>query len=230
MKFKGKWLLDGLKLSTRLVREQFFPLIGVFIVSCSLNITVEDALQLAGPNDETQRWVMQISLGIWGLAEWVLLLLILSWGLPKVHKFKAADLMQSDTFATPYMGSFFAEFFRMIGNFLLWALLLIIPGFYRYFQLIFMPYFPLLSRSYREGHVDAKALSLKLAKGGMFSIFFVMVLTNALSALCEFAPQIWEDLHILLLRIFFALLSFLISVWSYSLIFLMFEDRLQKET
>src|SRR6185312_12625643 len=153
MKFKGQWLLDGLKVSFSLVREQFFPLLGVFVVSCSLNITVEDALQLAGPNDETQRWVMQIALGIWGLAEWVLLLLILSWGLPKVHKFKAKDLMQSDTFATPYMGSFFAEFFRMIANMLLWALAIIIPGFYRYFQLIFMPYIALLSRSYREGQV-----------------------------------------------------------------------------
>jgi hypothetical protein len=50
-----------------------------------------------------------------------------------------------------------------------------------------------------------------------------------LEVLVEFIPQMLPDLHILPLRIFFAALSFLISVWAYSLVFILFQSFLEED-
>ncbi|MGZ3722290.1 MAG: hypothetical protein ACXVA9_05135 [Bdellovibrionales bacterium] len=185
-------------------------------------------MQLMTPQQETERWVLQLLLGLWDLSEGILLLLILSWGVPKVLKFKAKDLLQQP-FETPYLASFFAEYLRLLAQVLMWGLLLIVPGFIRYCQLIFVPLIAMFSKSYREGETDALRLSEKLTKGRLLTIVGIMLGTMALQFGVEFTPQILPDLHILPLRVLFAGASFLISVWTYSLIFLLFDDYLNAE-
>jgi hypothetical protein len=51
----------------------------------------------------------------------------------------------------------------------------------------------------------------------------------ALQAGVEFAPQMLPDLHTLTFRVIFAVLGFLISMWTYSLIFVLFESFLAAE-
>ena len=185
-------------------------------------------MQLATPAEETQRWVMQLALGVWDLSEGVLLLLILSWGIAKVHKFRAADLMQAP-FETPYLASFLAEYLRVLAQILMWGILLLVPGFVRYCKLIFVPLITVFSKSYREGEVDALRLSEKIAAGRLGSIILAIGVTMVLQIGAEFLPQMVPGLHNIPLRIAFAALSFLISVWAYSLIFLMFESVLLEE-
>ena len=58
---------ESFKLTLALVREQALPLLGLFIVSCCLNVTCEDAMQLLTPKQETERWTLQLGIGIWEL-------------------------------------------------------------------------------------------------------------------------------------------------------------------
>jgi hypothetical protein len=216
---------DSLKLTASLLKQQALPLLGLFVVGCTLELTFEDAMQLLTPIQENQRWIMQLILGIWDLAEGVLLILILSWGLPKVHKFKALDLM-TEPFEAPYLGSFFAEYLRLLAQVLMWGILLLVPGFVRYCQLAFVPYIALFSKSYRVGEVDALRLSEKLVKGRLMPIVGIMLGTMVLQGAMEFAPQMLADLHILPFRVMFLGLSLLISIWTYSVIFILFESGL----
>jgi hypothetical protein len=155
----------------------------------------------------------------------VIMILVLSWGLPKVRKFKAKDLLAAP-FETPYVGSYLAEFLRMIAQVLLWLLALVIGSFVRFGQLIFVPYIALLSKSYRAGEADALRLSKKLVKGRLMLILGILLICDVIEFGAEFAPELLPDFHNLPFRVICAALVFLLSVWNYSLIFVLFESFL----
>ena len=224
---KRQWIVDSIRLTGALARQQWLPLGLVFLISCSLNLSIEDAMQNMPSSEETQRWVMQLGLGLWDLLEGILLLLILSWGIPKVSRPHRPSLL-AQPFATPYLGSFLAEYLRVLAQVLMWGLLLILPGFVRYAQIVFVPLIVFFSKSYREGHQDALRLSHSLSRGRLLPIFTALGVTMGLEVGLEFLPEMIPDLHILVIRIFLALTTFLISAWTYSLIFLMFENAMQE--
>ncbi len=222
----GKWFAESIRLSRSLLIEQRTPLFCLFALSCFLNITTQDAMQLMGAADDGQRWYVQLGAGLWDLLEGILLLLILSWGIPKVRQLTAATLLPKP-FSEAYLGSFLAEYLRVLAQVLMWALLLLLPGFYRYCQLIFVPMIVLFSRAYRTGDVDALRLSERLAKGRLMRILLALGLTMFLQIGFDFLPELVPAFHSLALRVAFDGLSFLASVWAFALIFVMFEAAME---
>lgn len=216
---------ESIRLTSALLREQALLLFGIFIIGCVLNLLIEDAMQLQTASQETQRWVMQLILGLWDCFQGIMLVLILSWGLPKVHVFKAKDLL-SEPFATPYIGSFLAEYLRYVAQILMWGLLLILPGFYRYCQLIYVPYIALFSKSYRDGEIDALKTAATLVKGNLALIVGTQIFAFVIQIGLEFLPQMVPDLHTLSMRILFQVISFLLPCWVFAILFLLFESAL----
>lgn len=222
-----KWVKESVQLTRQLIRSQWFPLLIIFGFDCALNISVEDAMQGLAATEETQRWVLQLILGLWDLAEGILLFLILSYGIPKVRQLNVKTML-AKPFDTPYLGSFLAEYLRMLAQILMWGLLLILPGFWRYMQLIFVPLVALFAREYRDEDADAMRLSERLARGRLVKyILPVVVVTMGLQTWFEFLPEMRPVLHVVPVRAAFDVLTSLISVWSYSLIFLLFEHALE---
>ena len=217
---------DSFHLTARLIAQQWVQLACLFVVGCMVNLTVADALQTLTPTEETQRWVMQLALGLWDMLEGILVLLVLSWGVPKVRPITAASMLEKP-FATPYIGSFVAEFLRVLAQILMWGLLLILPGVYRYAQLIFVSWITLFSKEYRSGKIDALELSKRLVKGRMVRIFVVLTVTTALELLCDYIPEMAGGFHGYFSRITFAFLSMLVAVWGFSLIYLLFEKAME---
>ncbi len=88
--------------------------------------------------------------GALDLFEGLTLFLILSWGVPKSE---ALDdrFFESQPFATPYPGTFLAEYLRMMSSVLMYGLLILIPGLIAYCLFIFVPYIVLFSRDYARG-------------------------------------------------------------------------------
>lgn len=216
----------SIRLTMALLREQALPMLGIFIIGCILNLLIEDAMQLQTAAQETQRWVMQLILGLWECFQGIMIVLILSWGLPKVHAFKARDLLK-EPFATPYIGSFLAEYLRYVAQILMWGLLLILPGFYRYCQLIFVPYIALFSKSYRDGEVDALKTAEVLVKGNLAKVFGIQIFAFLSEIGIEFLPQMVPDLHTLFMRIVFQVISFVLPCWVFAILFLLFESALE---
>lgn len=221
-----KWFLDSVQFSFQLARQQLVPLAGLFFVMGFFGIQMEDALQLAA-SQKIQRWDIQVIMGLMDLLEGILLFLILSWGVPKIRTLKSANMLEAP-FAQPYLGSFCAEYLRMLGQVLLYGLLLLIPGFVRYCQLVFVPMIALFSRPYREGNQDALQASFQFAKGRMMRIFIALAGTSLIGTGLEFAPQMVEELNTLPFRMAFTLGSDLISILAYSLIFLLFEQAMEQ--
>jgi hypothetical protein len=226
---KRKWFRESFPLAWQLLISQLWLLLALLTVSCFLNITAEDAMQLSTPGQDTQRWAMQLTLGIWDLIEGILLLVLLSWAIPNIRPSRPKELL-TEPFAAPYLSSFLAEYLRVLAQVLMWGLLLLIPGFFRYCQLIFVPFVTLFSKSYREGELDALKMSERIASGRLWLIVFGLGIPMALQMGVEFLPQMVPELHILELRILFAALSFLISIWTYSLMYLLFESVVSELT
>jgi hypothetical protein len=218
----------SIELTKSLLSVKAGPLICLLGISLFININGEDIMQAATAQEESLRYSVQLLMGLWELIEGVLLILLLSQALPDVHRFKAKDMVPSP-FKTAHLMSFFAEYLRMLAKILRWGILFLIPGFVRYAQLIFVPYIALFSKRYRNGEVDALQLSTSLVKGRLWTIMGILLGMIVLQAVVEFAPQLIESLHTVVFRAVFGAVGFLISVWAYSLMFVLFENFLLDE-
>lgn len=205
---------------------QAIPLLLLLAVNVALNIQVEDATLALGQSDETLRWMLQLSLGVWELIMGVIFFLVLSAGIPKVLPIGGKHLVK-EPFASGHFGPFAAEYLRMLAQVLLYAIFLIIPAFWRYAQLMFVPYIALFSAAYRADDVDALAFSKELTGKRFKTVLGVFLGTTALQLLFEFAPHFNSALHTVPMRATFMSISFLISIWTYSFMFGLFEEALE---
>jgi hypothetical protein len=155
-----------------------------------------------------------------------LFFLILSAGVAKVRALGGKHLVK-EPFAPGFFGSFAAEYLRMLAQVLLYAIFLILPAFWRYAQLMFVPYIAIFSSKYQKGEVDALQLSKELTGRHFKLVFGVFMGTTLLQLLFEFAPHFNAALHTIPMRAAFMSVSFLISIWTYSFMFGLFEETLE---
>lgn len=218
-----QWLRNSLILTGALTKQCAGPLVVLFGATTAFTIWAEDAMQLASQTHE-QRWDLQIGMGVTDLISGVVLILLLSRGLAEIRQLRPP--LVTNPFAAPFLGSFIAEYLRMLAQILLYGMLLILPGIYRCCQLIFVPYIAIFSKRYREGDLDAIRASERLSKGQMLRIFAALSGTMALSAFFEFAPHLIDALEGAVFRAIFYLLADLTSIWGYALLFLLFESAI----
>jgi hypothetical protein len=223
----SKRFKSSFSLCHQLWRVQLTPLLILMAIGSALGIEFEDYLNELSKTQETERWMVQLGMGIWDLLEGILLILVLSWGIPKVRVLTEAHF-EKHPFAESYLGSFLAEYLRALANVLLFGLLLLLPGFYKYCRLIFVPYITLFAKPYRAGKMDALALSADLTRGRFLRLLGVLVATIAIQVALEFSPQMSEILHSLPFRILSDLINFYISVWLFAYLYLEFEDAMEK--
>ncbi len=218
---------SSFSLAAQLIGAQGLKLAVLFAISATMAINIEDTIRTLTPEQENIRWGLHLTLGIWELLEGALFFLILSWGIVKVRDLGPTKGFLKDPFQRAYLPSFAAEYLRMLAQVLLWAILLLIPGFVRYAQLIFVPYIALFSEAYQRDDVDALEFSRELTRKRFSLIFAVLLGATALQLSVEFAPHLATSLYTVPIRAVFIGLSFLISIWTYSFMFRRFEDALE---
>ncbi len=220
-------LRDSIGLLFSFLGGRFFVLAALFIFGITLSINLENASAALDAKEENLKLALNLGLGLWDLTEGILLILILSWAVPTVSPLRGPKFL-ARPFDRPYLTTFFAEYLRVLGQILFWGLFLLIPGFYRYIELIFVPYIVLFSSEYERGTVDALALSITLVRKCFNLLLLVLAAVTVAQVALEFGPQLNETLHQLPVRVTFNLCSFLISIWSYSFILLLFKREMEK--
>ena len=91
----------------------------------------------------------------------------------------------------------------------------------------FVPFIALFSKSYREGKEDALVLSKQLTRPYIFPIIFTIAFTMLIQAGLEYAPEVFAELANYFMRSLCLILSDLVNVLSFSLIYLLFEQALE---
>jgi hypothetical protein len=216
-------------LTKNLLRVQFLPLLIFWLIGTVITIAGEDTIHSLRPDEESTRWMIQGTMGLWEIFEGIAVFLVLSWGVAKVRDFKSPNFERMP-FEKPYLGSFLAEYLRMIAQVLLYFLLLVIPAIIRYCRLIFVPYIALFSKQYRSDEIDAVELSLELTKKLFWVILAFFFASTGIQAAIEFLPNMIPELHTAPLRVLFSLFGFVISIWCYCFVFVLFERALEEKT
>lgn len=117
-------------------------------------------------------------------------ILLVSFCLDLIQKNKSFQLREVGSFVGENSNYLLIESLRCWGSILKYGLFLIIPGMFRYLQLIFTPLIVTLSSDYHEGKVDALQLSSELFKKNIFKIIgilliFEVVIPMTLSSLTD---------------------------------------------
>lgn len=101
---------------------------------------------------------------------------------------------------TRYVGPLAIEGLRALGWILLWSLLFLIPGIYKYIRYAFVSAVVLVDPEYMEGKVDALVESERLTMGIWWPLFAITAASGVLVVLIEFqkekfplfaAPLLW---------------------------------------
>jgi len=198
----------------------------LFVFSAVIGIQIEDAMRAAATTKSDPRWILQIALAILDLLEGFVLTLVLGRGIVQIQALSSPHL--ESPFQKPYLGSFFAEYFRMLSQVLLYSLLLLLPGLYRYARLIFVPFVALFSRQYHRDRLDALRASEALSKGQMGRIFSTILGMILVTGAFEFAPHMLDLGDVYLARLAFLLMGYAVSIYAFSLIFLLFEANVHR--
>ena len=88
------------------------------------------------------------------------------------------------------------EQLRATGKVILWGLLFILPGFYKYLRLIFVPFVVAANPQYHQGEVDALANSHQLTQGA--NLFKVLGLTVVFAVIFPVFLSGFDDYRLLL--------------------------------
>ncbi len=140
-----------------------------------------------------------------------------------IHFLVSSVHPQKNSFDSPFSSSFacaLREQMRATGSSLLWGMLFILPGFVRYFQLLFVPMVALAHPQYAQGEIDALTVSRKLVRTQWkkllgLVIVFTIILPVLLSSFDEykiFSRSLWTALPLSLLESFLSLI-FISLIW-----------------
>jgi hypothetical protein len=158
-----------------------------------INMNLENTLRAM---DGTQRATY-----FWGALSFFLNLLfpllLLTLALYFFNKILASSLEEAGGFFKKNLPQLCIESLRAWGKILLWSLLLILPGIWKYIQYILVPVIVTSSKSYDEGRVDALELSSQVVKKHWFLIlgflfFFNLFIPLFFTSLFDSYRLIWK--------------------------------------
>jgi len=84
--------------------------------------------------------------------------------------------LSMESFFKRYSNQVYIETLRAWGKTLLWSLLLILPGMWKYIEYIFVPFVVTESQPYQEGQEDALKASSHIVRKNFLKVFAVIIL------------------------------------------------------
>lgn len=119
-----------------------------------------------------------------------------------------------------------SETLRAYAQILLFSLLLIVPGVYKYFRLILVPYVVLFDPKYDYQQEDSLAISYAITQPFWLRLALLLIVIGAVQFGLELAPN-WLALDSTTVKMIFSLIDFVISAYSFLLVYLIFERGLK---
>ncbi|WP_413587519.1 hypothetical protein [Bdellovibrio sp. HCB274] len=129
-----------------------------------------------------------------------------------------------------YINQIFIETLRTWGKTLLWALLFILPGIWKFLEYSMVPFVVTSSRKYDEGQIDALSASAKVFRKHWFKITGILVLFHLfipliLTSLFDSYRLLWKTpVASLILN----LLDTYLLIISTQLLFNVFKDEVRR--
>jgi hypothetical protein len=171
---------------SQILRKIALPLFVVTVIGTSLDqwITMKMESHLMNPNG-TSSWVWAygaLSLILSLLYPLTALLLVLS---TKAEKSPLAFLKQN-------FSQSLIENMRAWGSIMLWSLLFILPGIYKFLQYLFVPFIVCFDPAYQRGEKDILQASKAQSKGQLIILFLAFLLFSVSIPILMAAFDEWK--------------------------------------
>lgn len=133
-------------------------------------------------------------------------------------------------FVHTHLSQLFREILRSWGKTLLWSLLFILPGIWKYLQYLMIPFVVTLSKAYDRGEQDALQASAAVAKGNLLKVVAVLLvfhlfLPAVLAVLFDDYRVIWKTP---VSATALTLLDMYFFIFSTQLLLTIFENQTQE--
>jgi len=137
--------------------------------------------------------------------------------------------------ATPFMdffkkhiGPLTIEGIRALAVCLMWTLLLILPGIYKYIRLFFVPYVVIADPAYQTGQRDALAYSNDIVAGNTLMVFVMTLLLTALDYARGFSREFFPLDQNPLLALIFSISFYFATLYVNVLVFRYYQHLVRK--
>jgi hypothetical protein len=142
-------------------------------------------------------------------------------GLPLLSQESPQDFVKKN------LNQVMIEMMRAWGKVLQWSLLLILPGFWKYLEYIFVPYVVTLSPDYQNGKEDALKASARLFRrnwGKVIGVFFVfhLFIPLIMASFFDAYRLLWETP---ISSLFLSLIDTYLILISIQLLFYIFKNE-----
>lgn len=188
--------VDFFSLNQKAFKKIFLPLLAVVVLSSNLdqflNIQLESALN--NPEGAQQQvYLYGFFALISGTVFPVILLSLCLYSLNSLLNWRNS----LEEFLSKYLNQIFIESFRSWGKIILWSLLFILPGIWKFIEYSLVPFIVTSMPEYDEGKVDALEASAKLVKKHWLKVTCILVLFHLfipaiISVLFDSYRLIWK--------------------------------------
>lgn len=218
------FIAENLKIFKKAVLPLFALIVTSNTIDQYLSLHVEQALQSPeGMNNQVYIYGLLSILS--SIVFPVLLLTIALFAM-----IQESSTQNIKTFLRKHLEQIYIETFRAWGKSLLWSLLFILPGLWKYLEFIFVPFVVTTSEKYEHGELDAlKASSFVFRRNwpkilgilGLFYLFIPLVLTTFFDSYRLIWKSPLASLALSFLDTYFLLIST-------QLLFVLFREELSK--
>jgi len=130
-------------------------------------------------------------------------------------------------FTQKHLAALTLESLRSLAITLLWTLLFIIPGIFKYIRYLFVPYVVVADPVYQEGQRDALEYSDQLAKGIGLPLFVLLVILFGLEALHGSLIESFPLMENPIPALASGFVLFLVSLYANVLLFRIYQLRVK---
>jgi uncharacterized membrane protein len=179
--------------------------------------------------NEISTLIAAIGQGLTSLLEFVFLTMFVPLRVMEIE----AGTSSPDSFSSftkKHLGALTLEGLRSLAVILLWSLLLILPGVFKYLRLLFVPYVVVADPEYMAGRRDALEYSNALVKGKTLQIFFLLVLFLGIEVVRESARENFPLMQQPLFAIGLGAFFFAVSLFTNILLFRIYQLRVKAHT
>lgn len=134
------------------------------------------------------------------------------------------------SFTQRHVTSLTAESIRSLAAVIIWSLLFIIPGIFKYIRYSFVPYVVVADPEYQKGTRDALEYSNELVKGYTFQIFILFAILLAQEAARSWAREHYPIMHQPLSALLAGGFFFMLNIFANILLFRLYQLRVNAKS
>lgn len=217
-------LKDSYKLFTPFIKNNIV-LLGILFLGCEVMQHYFLIVMQATKEVQSFNFVAIMGQMTTSLLEFVVLTILVPLRIIEAQSLTKFNQESFISFSQRHMMALTTESLRSLAVVLMWSLLLIIPGLFKYLRYSFVPYVVVADAEYQNGKRDALEYSNALVKGYTLQIFVIFAILLAQESARGWARENFSIVHWPIEALIIGVIFFMMNVFANILLFRIYQLR-----